>query len=254
MGSSKKSERIGQIRINNHGSKMTIIDYTNVHNLTVRFDDGYITDTWYKCFDIGGVKNPYNKTVVNIGYLGEGKYKASKNRKHTSAYIAWKAMLNRCYDIKYIKERHTYKDVYVCKEWHNFQNFAEWHEKNYYKVSEERMELDKDILVKGNKIYSPKTCVFAPIFINGLFAVPDKSNKPCPLGVTTDKKNSNYSSSISVFGKQMHLGKYASKKDAYLAYKIEKEKYIKEVAEKYKNQIPNNLYEAMYKYEFKIDD
>ena len=64
-------------------------------------------------------------------------------------------------------------DCSVYEGWHNFQNFAKWYEDNYYEIEEEQMHLDKDILVKGNKVYSPDTCVFVPETINGLFV---KSN------------------------------------------------------------------------------
>ena len=71
-------------------------------------------------------------------------------------------ILERGYS-KLWKEKHpTYENVYVCEEWHNFQNFAKWYYNNYYSINEERMEIDKDILYKNNKVYSPDTCIIVP--------------------------------------------------------------------------------------------
>lgn len=78
-------------------------------------------------------------------------------------------MLNRCCSGKLHKRESTYINCKVCDEWLNFQNFSEWFKNNYYEVEGQRMELDKDILNKGNKIYSPNTCIFVPHNINNLF-------------------------------------------------------------------------------------
>lgn len=79
-------------------------------------------------------------------------------------------MLERCYSARYQERKPTYKGCSVCDEWLNYQNFAKWYDDNYYEIKGEIMCLDKDILVKGNKIYSPENCVFVPNYINVLFA------------------------------------------------------------------------------------
>ena len=84
-------------------------------------------------------------------------------------------MLRRCYDEKLHKKYPTYIDCKVCEEWLNFQNFAKWYYNNYYEIENEKICLDKDILHKGNKIYSPDNCVFVPNNINVLFVKSDKS-------------------------------------------------------------------------------
>lgn len=111
------------------------------------------------------------------------------------------------------------------------------------------MELDKDILIKGNKIYSPETCVFIPSSINKSFETNKKRRGKCPIGVYETKDNK-YASSY----KGKHLGRYQTKEEAFQVYKQFKEKGIKEVADKYKDKIPNKLYEALYKYEVEITD
>ena len=78
-------------------------------------------------------------------------------------------MLERCYSQKTQEKHTTYKECSVSEEWYNFQNFAEWMDKNYNYETMQKWHLDKDILFKGNKIYSPERCAFVPQEINVLF-------------------------------------------------------------------------------------
>ena len=92
----------------------------------------------------GKVKNPYHPSVYGIGYIGIGKHKVSINGKHTKKYTRWVDMHTRSYCQKFHDRQPTYKDVEVCEEWNNFQNFGDWDDKNYI----EGYHLDKDILSK----------------------------------------------------------------------------------------------------------
>lgn len=164
--------RIGEVKISNQGCKMKIIKYNKYDDIIVEFQDKYKTKihTRYDKFKEGSIRNPYYPEVCGIGYVGQGKYKSkSKEGKHTKAYQTWINMLKRCYDPYKLNKSPHYIDCFVCEEWHNFQNFAEWFYKNYYEIEGQRMELDKDILCKGNKIYSPDTCIIVPKRINILF-------------------------------------------------------------------------------------
>lgn len=208
----------------------------------------------YKEFKNGTLKCLYEKRVFNIGYLGEGRYNASINGKCTKYYDIWHRMLQRCYDPKYIEKRPTYKGCKVDDSWLNFQVFAEWVDGNYYEVEGQRMALDKDILCKGNKIYSPDNCVFVPTRINSLFIKRDNDRGDLPIGVTYNKLNKKYNTSCHMNGKQKHLGYYSTPNEAFQVYKNFKEDYIKKVAEEYKSKIPTRLYNAMINYEVEIDD
>ena len=169
-------------------------------------------------------------------------------------------MLRRCYDSKFHKNQPTYVNCFVCKEWLNFQNFADWYYENYYEIEGEVMCLDKDILIKGNKIYSPDTCMFVPKLINGLFTKHTKTRGDYPIGVSYNKRDKKFISQCCVYNrkerktKSKNLGSYNTPEEAFKVYKEYKEKYIKEVADYYKDKIPKKLYDAMYKYEIEITD
>jgi hypothetical protein len=152
------SNRLGETNYTKYKSKITIIEYVSCDNIKISINDNYIVNTTYQNFKKGNIKYPYDKSVYGIGYLGEGNYNRTK---YELFYNYWHDMLKRCYDAKIKLKEPTYNNCIVCDEWLNFQNFAEWCDKNLYIVDDERMELDKDILVKGNKIYSPKTCILA---------------------------------------------------------------------------------------------
>ena len=252
---SKKDERLNEIRVNNNGEEMRIIRYGGKADIDVQFEDGTIIEhKRYDHFKEGKIKNPMTPSVYGIGCMGIGKFKpCDENGKPTKCYIAWKNMLMRCYDPNYQETHPRYKGCTVCEEWWNFQKFAEWYYSHYYEFgNNERMTLDKDILHKGNKVYSPENCIFVPNFINVLFVKSDKTRGDCPIGVY--KGGDKFRVCLKKDNKPVHLGTYRTPNEAFLAYKRAKEAYIKEVAEKYKSQIPHELYEAMMNYEVEIDD
>lgn len=253
-GLSDMNDRIGEINYNDFGSKMIISDYRDCKDIDVYFEEyNYIKEhTRYDHFINGKIKCPFEKRVFNIGYLGEGRYDASINRKGTKYYNIWTGMLKRCYNPKVIKRNPTYKGCRVHDSWHNFQVFAEWADKNYYQIEGEVMSLDKDILIKGNKIYSPDTCIFVPQRINNLFTKNDKCRGDLPVGLYHDKKK--YRAQCNVNGKQKYLGCFDTPKEAFQVYKKFKENYIKEIAEEYKDEIPSKLYKALMRYEVEIND
>lgn len=200
------------------------------------------------------MRDLYKPTVYGVGFMGEGPYKAKINKKTTKEYNIWHSMMDRCYNPKHSDRYPTYKDCIICEEWHNFQNFASWYEDNYYEIPGEKMALDKDILVKGNKVYSPETCVFVPKSINSLFVKADSVRGDLPIGVRYNRRKNKYESKCSVRNKEKHLGYYNSPEEAYQAYKTFKEKHVKEVADQYIELIPQELYDAMYDYEVECDD
>ena len=122
------------------------------------------------------------------------------------------------------------------------------------KIDNETMCLDKDILVKGNKIYSPETCIFVPQRINTLFCKSDSIRGKYQIGVSFDNKQNSFMSYMTVDNNFKFLGYYNNEQDAFNTYKKAKEKYIKKIAEQYKEYIPQKLYEAMYKWKVEETD
>lgn len=253
-------DRTGEEGINNFGSKIIISKYKNARDIDIFFPEYNWTakNRIYSEFKKGTIKCPYELRYYNKGYLGEGIYKPTINHKNTRCYDTWYDMLKRCYNYKFHDKYPTYKECKVTEEWHNFQNFAKWYEDNYYEIENEVMCLDKDILVKGNKLYSSETCIFVPQRINKLFISASNIRGKYPIGVFYDKDRDKYVVNCSVIingiNKQKKIGRYNTSEEAFIVYKQFKENYIKEVADEYKDLIPSKLYEAMYNYEVEIND
>lgn len=252
-----KDYRIGEKNINRFGTEMCIVEYNNAKDVVVEFQDDnkYRVHTKYQWFEQGVLNNPFDKTLYNIGYIGVGDYKP---RVDKYMYNIWQHMIRRCYDPYYINTAITYKDCIVHDYFHCFQNFGKWFDENYYCIKNETMHLDKDILNKGNKIYGPDTCIFVPARINSLVIRNDRNRGNLPIGVYYKKALGKYVSSCSILKdgklKRIHLGCYDNPKEAFNVYKQFKEKYIKQVADDYKNKIPEKLYNALYDYKIEIDD
>jgi hypothetical protein len=144
---------------NKHGCSGFVLKYVNASEVYFQFDSG-----WVGCFTIqnirhGNFKDKMQPLVFGIGFVGDGEYKTGKNGRINKTYRTWTNMLQRCYDLKCQQNHPTYIGCSVHAEWHNFQNFAQWYEENYPKDGKE-YDLDKDRLVKENKVYGPTTCCF----------------------------------------------------------------------------------------------
>ena len=247
--------KTNEVNQNSFGTKMKIVEYRKYSDITVEFQDEYKykKKCSYKEFKNGKVKNPYDKEIFGIGYTGVGIYKISENKKLTKCYICWNNMLKRCYDPYYLNKRPTYRDCMVCEEWYNFQNFAKWYYDNYYEIEGERMCLDKDILVKGNKVYSPKTCVFTPNRINILFTKRNQIENDYPMGVFPLREKIQVQC-CGLNDKYLAIFEKHEVRKAWLMYKLNKELVIQSIADEYKDLIPKKLYDAMYRYEVEIND
>ena len=258
LSSNKAEERLGETRMMNCGEIAFIVEYTNSNNITVQFKTtGELVKTTYQCFKNGFVKSRFTPSVYGVGIIGNEKTK-DENGQTIKSYSVWTSMLMRCYSDKCQKKHPTYKGCTVCEEWLNYSNFKKWFNDNYYEIEGEQMALDKDILVKGNKIYSPNTCVFVPQNINTLFTKRNKSRGKYPIGVYKPNNSNKFQVNCNTFyngkSKLKYLGYYNTIEDAFNAYKQYKEANIKQMANYFKDKIPNKLYEAMYNYKVEITD
>lgn len=256
----KKIDRTGEENVNNFGSKMIISKYNNARDIDVYFPeyDYTISHVQYGDFKKGNLKCSYERRIYGVGYMGMGEYSSCENGELTRQYKIWCGMLMRCYDPKYLEKYPSYNACEVCESWHNFQNFAHWYENNYYQIPGDIMCLDKDILFKGNKVYSRETCIFVPNRINTLFVKCNKSRGGLPIGVYYHKQNGKYISQCNFGDGQKNLGSFDNPEKAFQVYKEYKEKYIKEVIDSYEGIIPephySKLKNAIYNYKVEIND
>lgn len=234
--------RLGEVRRNSYGTVMKIVEYNGYENTVVEFQDEHRArvHTTYGNFIRNQVRNPYDKTVYDVGYLGEGKYKVYIDQTRLEpVYNVWRTLLGRCCSERHREQFPAYADCIVCDEWLCYQNFAEWWNDNMYRVGTERMHLDKDILYKGNKVYSPDTCLIVPQRINMLFShKPNKYKLPNGIKPTSNGK-------FEAKYNKKYLGVFNTVEEAELAHENAKRNAIRIVAEEYKSIIPNKVYRAL---------
>lgn len=116
-------------------------------------------------------------------------------------------------------------------------------------------QLDKDLLVKGNKVYSETICVFLPNEINSLLTKRTASRGEYLIGVSWSETNKAFIARVNKnTGKSKHLGYFKTELEAYNAYKVAKESFVKEQANEWKDQIDPRAYNALMKYTVEITD
>lgn len=257
--------RIGEETYNNKGCLMKIIEYNNFNDITVEFQDEYKAriHTSYNAFIRKQVKNPYYPSIYGVGMLGI-KYPSTINGKVTKEYSVWRTMLRRCFDIKHKYKYPTYQNVSCCEDWLLFENFYDWlhSQENFDKWYNGYLwAVDKDILIKGNKIYSPDACCLVPPNVNELFKekISDIKTVPITIRANITKDGIIYlsynNSNIALNDLNIkHLGEYFDIDKAFKNCIKKKENYIKQIAkEEYgKNNITKNCYEAMMNYKIEI--
>ena len=252
VGKSRTKIQVGDIFDTNNYGKLVVLEYENTYNLKVKFiDTAYETTTRANQLRKGEVKDRSLPSVYGAGIIGNGIARVCG--VETRDYQLWKSMLCRCYDEKYSNKYPTYKDCEVSDNFKYYPYFKEW----YFKQighDQESWELDKDILVKGNKVYSEDTCCFVPKDLNNLLTHRKKDKGLYPVGVSYKPRINRYIAQIRKFKKVIHLGYFSTPEEAFNAYKEAKEAYIKSLAEKWKDKIDPRVYEALMKYRVEITD
>lgn len=232
------------------GQQAEIIEYISSLKIRIRFEDGYEVYSRSSRIKSGNIRNPLKKTICNIGFTGVGNHPARSDNK---VYMVWANMLNRCYSVKTQLACPTYRDCYVCESWHDFQVFADWYT-SIFTGEKSCWELDKDILSKGNKLYSKDNCIPIPSALNCLLLRSQNKRGQSLLGVSWHSRDLHYQSSCNVENKSIYLGHFDTEIEAFLAYKKFKEDHIKVQANKWKDKIDPRAYQALMNYEVLITD
>lgn len=242
---------IGETRPSKNFGDFKVVEFISTTKIAIEFcDTGTKQQVSSQQIREGSVFDPYAKTKFGVGFFGQGKYNSKDNKKE---YITWTSMLARAYSKAYKEMYPTYENVTVCENWLCFQNFAMWcnSQENFNKDS---WVLEKDILLKGNKHYCPEYCRFVPHPVNSLIVKCDASRGNLPIGVSWCTTKKKFAAHVNRDGKTVFCGYHYNPMSAFLAYKVEKEKIIKEVVNRYKDCIDVDIYKALINYEVSIDD
>jgi len=194
-------------------------------------------------FGVGVNDSNYTTTVVEtVGYKPDGK-RVQKVVWKCPFYTTWTSMIRRSYSGLYKKTFPSYTDCSVCDEWLTFSNFKSWMERQDY----EGKHLDKDLLVRGNKIYSPATCVFVDKEVNYFMTERESCRGSLPIGVSIS--GNKYKACISGGSKtsQEYLGLFSTPEEAHQAWLAAKLERAKVIAAKQNNTMIANAIIDKYK-------
>ena len=245
---------VGKILKSKNFGDFKILKYNDSYNVEIQFlKTGFETKVQLVQVKSGEIKDPYSPSVFGVGIFGT-KYPSTINGRNIKEYVLWQRMLERCYSDGFKKKNPTYIDCEVSENFKSYEYFYEWCYKQIgFCVG--GFELDKDLLLKGNKVYSENTCIFIPAEINLLLIKRDASRGEHLIGVSWCKRDKAFVAQVSRNkGKTERLGYFKTEIEAFNTYKKAKEVFVKEVAEKWKSQIDQRAYNALMNYQVEITD
>lgn len=188
---------------------------------------------------------------VNICEVVDGKWKIIWK---CPFYIKWQGMIERCYSENFKIKHPSYADCVSTPDWVYFSNFKSWMQTQDW----EGKELDKDLLVQGNKVYGPDTCIFVGSRVNNFIIERKARRGSYPIGVVLVKrpKAAPYRATCKsvVTGKIQYLGYYSTPEEAHqawLVFKLEQayilaaeqtdERVVKALIDRYENYKGDHL-------------
>ena len=244
---------VGKVCKSKSSGDFKILKYNDRANVEIQFlNTGFETVARLGDIKNGEVKDCFAPSVYGVGIVGT-KYQSSVNGVQTKEYGLWKGMLKRCYSDVYKKKHPTYEDCKCSENFKSYEYFYGWCNKQIG-FDNEGWQLDKDLLVKGNKIYNEESCVFIPSEINSVLIKSTATRGEHLIGVYWNKTSKAFVARAHVNGKLKHLGSFNTEIEAFNAYKTAKEAFIKEQANNWKDKIDERAYDALMNYKVEITD
>lgn len=188
------------------------------------------------------------KFVYDAGLYEKGQYPSKVGGKRTKEYQIWSDMLRRCQpNSNFQLKQPTYIGCTVHPDFIKYQDFAEWCQ-TQIGFRNSRWALDKDILVPGNKVYGPDTCVFVSQALNNLLTHKQAAGEAYPTGVSYYRSYGNFVAQMKAGGKKKFIGYFETPELAEAAYKTAKINEVRRQAEIWKDQIDPRVYTALLNY------
>jgi hypothetical protein len=237
---------VGSVHTSNNYGDFIIKKYNNAVSVEIEFiSTGFNTMARAEYVRKGRVRDPLYPSMYGVGFIGVGKHETTLNRKRTKHCKTWINMFKRCCSESYHESNQEYIGCSVHPDWHNFQNFAKWFDDNYI----DGYQLDKDILIKGNKVYSPDTCRMIPKSLNTLLTDCAATRGDYPQGVC--QHQGGFVAQLSKRGVRFYIGCFNTPELAYEAYKSAKEQHVKDEALRYfeSGEIQQDIYDSLMKWD-----
>ena len=245
---------VGKVFKSKSSGDFKIVKYSDSGHVEIQFlNTGYETVVQLGHIKSGGVKDRYSPSVYGVGITGT-KHPTYEGGVQTKEYVLWNGMLERCYSTIFKKKCPTYEGCEVSDNFKSYEYFYEWCN-NQIGFGNEGWQLDKDLLIKGNKVYSEDSCIFIPSEINLVLVKSDKKRGKHLIGVSWHERDKVFVARVNKNkGRSEWLGTFKTEIEAFKAYKQAKESFVKEQANKWKSQIDDRAYNALMNYTVNIKD
>lgn len=192
----------------------------------------------------------------------EQEYIEYENKASSHAYEVYDGILARCKDtVDNENVRDCYDKSTMWQKWlDNPKEFVKWYLFHYYECDGEEMDVDKDLFGDGSGMYHEDFCCILPKGLNTLLANSKKHyekgqtlENSLPLGVRYNSKTNKYYGEIQFTGtdRQISLSEWDTPEEAFAEYKIMKQADILLVVAKYKESIPDYIYDRFLTVEVK---
>lgn len=146
--------KVGSIHKSKKCGKYEVTSYLSALHIRIKFlDTGFEMRTTAAALKRGYIKDKLLPSILGVACIGDGEYNSRTGETEHSVpviYNQWRGMLVRCYNKKGAACKT--KDLTVCEEWLNFQNFAGWILEQVPEFYQATIHLNK-----GALIYSPET-------------------------------------------------------------------------------------------------
>jgi hypothetical protein len=164
------------------------------------------------------------RKVCGVG-INDADYNISNSKISWKCpyYLRWKGMIDRCYSESFHKTNPAYELCYVCDEWLTFSKFREWMVDQDW----EGKALDKDLLFVENVLYSPETCVFIGVELNGFLNKCRGMRGDFLIGAVWSEADKRFRSACrNPFTKKAEfLGSFEGEDEAHEAWKAKKQEH-----------------------------
>lgn len=189
-----------------------------------------------KCFGVGLCDVDYKVQIE--GPRKEGKRDVLWRCPY---YQTWMSIMRRAYSEKQQKRSPTYRGCSVDERWHKLTSFKSWVEAqplhSAWLEDNQAIQVDKDFIVDGNKIYGPDTCVLLPSSINVLLCSLKHDIGDYPLGVFYKKANKKFQSQIFTKGKKLYLGLYEDPIKGHFHWQLAKVACLQDTRDEYEELV-----------------
>ena len=231
---------------NNYGDFKIVGIYSDGRFIIRFVETGYTTIVERQILIRGKVKDKKRATVYGVGVIGD-KYPCQVGGKRKLEYALWKGMLRRCYSPKEQAKNPTYEGCTVSENFKSYEYFYEWcQEQKGFGLPD--WQLDKDLLVKGNKVYSEDTCCFLPRVLNSAIANKRSEVNKIPIGVRKDKNGKFFGYCRVEEGRPIVSIPYDTIDEALEFYRTIRKEYVRRMARSYKKELSDKAFKALMLY------